>query len=246
MLEDKIALVTGASRGIGRAVAMVLAAQGATVIGTATSEKGAEGITAALKEAGFKGEGRVLNVADAASVDDTLAAIHADIGAPTIVVNNAGITRDNLMLRMKEDEWQDVINTNLNGVFRVCKACIKPMVKARWGRIVNIGSVVGSAGNPGQVNYVATKAAVVGFTKSMALEFASRNITANVVAPGFIDTDMTKALNDKQRDAILGMVPMSRLGQPEDIAKAVLFLVSDAADYMTGQTLHVNGGMYLG
>ena len=245
MLTDKIALVTGASRGIGRAVALQLAEQGAQVIGTATSEKGAENITAYLKEAGLNGHGIVLNVADPDNVKATLAELQNEVGAPQIVVNNAGITRDNLFMRMKDEEWDDVIGTNLSGIFHVCRTCIKPMIKARWGRIVNIGSVVGTSGNPGQANYVASKAGVIGFSKSLAIELASRNVTVNVVAPGFIDTDMTKALNEKQRESILNNVPMNRLGQPDDIAAAVTFLVSPGADYMTGQTLHVNGGMYL-
>jgi 3-oxoacyl-[acyl-carrier protein] reductase len=243
--SEKVALVTGATRGIGRAIALALAQQGHTVVGTATTAEGAERISAAFAEAGVKGKGVVLNVADAESIDQTIAAINAEFGAPQIVVNNAGITRDNLMLRMKADEWDDVINTNLSAIFRVTKACLKGMTKARWGRIINISSVVGSMGNPGQANYAAAKAGLEGFSRALAAEIASRNITVNSIAPGFIETDMTQALPEAQRELLLKQVPAGRLGQPEDIASAVAFLASDAASYITGTTLHVNGGMYM-
>lgn len=243
--SEKVALVTGATRGIGRAIALALGQQGHTVVGTATTAEGAERISAAFAEAGIKGKGIVLNVADAESIDQTIAAINAEFGAPQIVVNNAGITRDNLMLRMKADEWDDVINTNLSAIFRVTKACLKGMTKARWGRIINISSVVGSMGNPGQANYAAAKAGLEGFGRALAAEIASRNITVNSIAPGFIETDMTQALPEAQRELLLKQVPAGRLGQPEDIASAVAFLASDAASYITGTTLHVNGGMYM-
>lgn len=242
---EKVALVTGATRGIGRAIALALGQQGHTVVGTATTAEGAERISAAFAEAGVKGKGVVLNVADAESIDQTIAAINAEFGAPQIVVNNAGITRDNLMLRMKTDEWDDVINTNLSAIFRLTKACLKGMTKARWGRIINISSVVGSMGNPGQANYAAAKAGLEGFSRALAAEIASRNITVNSIAPGFIETDMTQALPETQRELLLKQVPAGRLGQPEDIASAVAFLASDAASYITGTTLHVNGGMYM-
>jgi len=243
--SEKVALVTGATRGIGRAIALALGQQGHTVVGTATTAEGAERISAAFAEAGVKGKGVVLNVADAESIDQTIAAINAEFGAPQIVVNNAGITRDNLMLRMKAEEWDDVINTNLSAIFRVTKACLKGMTKARWGRIINISSVVGSMGNPGQANYAAAKAGLEGFSRALAAEIASRNITVNSIAPGFIETDMTQALPEAQRELLLKQVPAGRLGQPEDIASAVAFLASDAASYITGTTLHVNGGMYM-
>ncbi|MBQ0713936.1 MAG: 3-oxoacyl-ACP reductase FabG [Paraperlucidibaca sp.] len=243
--SEKVALVTGATRGIGRAIALALGQQGHTVVGTATTAEGAERIGAAFAEVGVKGKGVVLNVADAESIDQTIAAINAEFGAPQIVVNNAGITRDNLMLRMKADEWDDVINTNLSAIFRVTKACLKGMTKARWGRIINISSVVGSMGNPGQANYAAAKAGLEGFSRALAAEIASRNITVNSIAPGFIETDMTQALPEAQRELLLKQVPAGRLGQPEDIASAVAFLASDAASYITGTTLHVNGGMYM-
>ena len=243
--SEKVALVTGATRGIGRAIALALGQQGHTIVGTATTAEGAERISAAFAEAGVKGKGVVLNVADAESIDQTIAAINAEFGAPQIVVNNAGITRDNLMLRMKTDEWDDVINTNLSAIFRLTKACLKGMTKARWGRIINISSVVGSMGNPGQANYAAAKAGLEGFSRALAAEIASRNITVNSIAPGFIETDMTQALPEAQRELLLKQVPAGRLGQPEDIASAVAFLASDAASYITGTTLHVNGGMYM-
>ncbi|GAA6168195.1 3-oxoacyl-ACP reductase FabG [Sessilibacter corallicola] len=244
-LEDKIALVTGASRGIGAAIANKLGASGATVIGTATSEKGAQAITDYLNAAGIKGQGLVLNVTDADSVKNCLDTISKDYGAVTILVNNAGITQDNLLMRMSDDQWLDVINTNLNSVFRLSKSVLRPMMKARWGRIVNIASVVGSMGNAGQSNYAATKAGVAGFSRSLAKEVGSRGITVNTVAPGFIDTDMTKVLTDEQKAPMLAAIPLDRLGQPEEIASVVDFLVSDGAAYVTGETIHVNGGMYM-
>ena len=243
--EGKVALVTGASRGIGAAIADLLGAQGATVIGTATSESGAAAISARFAEKGVAGKGMALNVNDADAVDAAVKDISAEFGAPTILVNNAGITRDNLMMRMKDDEWNDVISTNLTAVFRVSKACLRGMTKARWGRIINISSVVGSMGNAGQTNYSATKAGVEGFTRSLAREIGARGITVNAVAPGFIDTDMTKELPEAQREALQTQIPAARLGQPEEIAAAVAFLASDAAGYITGDTLHVNGGMYM-
>ena len=244
-MQGKVALVTGATRGIGRAIALRLGAQGATVIGTATSETGAAAISAALAEAGVSGRGVVLDVAQPEAIETVLEQISSEFGAPLIVVNNAGITRDNLMLRMKEEEWQAVINTNLTAIFRVTKACLKGMTKARWGRIVNISSVVGSMGNGGQANYAAAKAGLEGFGRALAAEIASRNITVNAVAPGFIETDMTRALPEAQREKLLTQVPAGRLGLPEDIAAAVAFLVSEEASYVTGTTLHVNGGMYM-
>ncbi|MBV5310251.1 3-oxoacyl-ACP reductase FabG [Chromatium okenii] len=245
MLNGEIALVTGASRGIGRAILMALAAQGATVAGTATTEAGAAGIAQALNEAGYAGIGLVLNVADQASVDATLAQITEQLGAPTILVNNAGITRDNLLMRMKNDEWDAVIDTNLSSVFRLSKACLRGMTKARKGRIINIASVIGATGNAGQTNYAAAKAGMMGFTKALAREVGSRAITVNCIAPGFIDTDMTRALPEAQRDSLLGTIPLGRLGQPEEIAGAVVFLASAAGAYITGETLHINGGMHM-
>ncbi len=243
-IQGKVALVTGATRGIGRAIALRLGSQGAIVIGTATSESGAASITAALAEAGITGRGMVLNVEQPEAIEAVLEQIASEFGPPLIVVNNAGITRDNLMLRMKEEEWQAVINTNLTAIFRVTKASLKAMTKARWGRIVNISSVVGSMGNGGQANYAAAKAGLEGFGRALATEIASRNITVNAVAPGFIETDMTQALPEAQRVKLLTAVPAGRLGQPEDIAAAVAFLASEEASYITGTTLHVNGGMY--
>lgn len=245
LLENEIAFVTGASRGIGQSIALELAAEGATVIGTATSEKGAQAITDYLKQHGGKGVGMVLDVTDQASVEQTVAALEKDYGTPGILVNNAGITRDNLLMRMKEDEWDAIIQTNLTSLFRVTKACLRSMMKARKGRIISIASVVGVSGNAGQTNYAAAKAGVIGFSKSLAREVGSRGITVNVVAPGFIDTDMTRELPEAQRNALLGQIPLSRLGQPEEIAKAVAFLASPGAAYITGETLHVNGGMYM-
>lgn len=244
-IEGKVALVTGATRGIGRAIALKLGAMGAVVVGTATSQAGADSITAALAEAGITGAGMVLNVSQPDTIDAVMAAITERFGPALIVVNNAGITRDNLMLRMKEEEWDDVINTNLTSIFRVSKAALRGMTKARWGRIINISSVVGTMGNPGQANYAAAKAGLEGFGRALAAEVASRNITVNAVAPGFIETDMTHALPEAQRERLLTAVPAGRLGQPEDIAAAVAFLASSEASYVTGTTLHVNGGMYM-
>lgn len=244
-IEGKVALVTGATRGIGRAIALKLGAMGAVVVGTATSQAGADSITAALAEAGITGAGMVLNVSQPDTIDAVMAAITERFGPALIVVNNAGITRDNLMLRMKEEEWDDVINTNLTSIFRVSKAALRGMTKARWGRIINISSVVGTMGNPGQANYAAAKAGLEGFGRALAAEVASRNITVNAVAPGFIETDMTHALPEAQRERLLTAVPAGRLGQPEDIAAAVAFLASAEASYVTGTTLHVNGGMYM-
>ena len=240
--EGKIALVTGASRGIGRAIAELLAERGARVIGTATSEKGAEAISAYL---GDQGKGLMLNVVDPASIESVLATIRAEFGEVDILVNNAGITRDNLLMRMKDEEWQDIIDTDLTSVFRLSKAVMRAMMKKRFGRIITIGSVVGTMGNAGQVNYAAAKAGLIGFSKSLAREVASRGITVNVVAPGFIATDMTTALTDDQRAGILAQVPANRLGQAKEIASAVAFLASDEASYISGETLHVNGGMYM-
>ena len=245
MAEQTIALVTGASRGIGKAIAEALGAQGMTVIGTATSERGAEAISESLAAAGIAGTGMCLNVSDDASVEAVVKAIGEQFGTITVLVNNAGITRDNLLMRMKPEEWDSVVNTNLTSLYRVCKACLRPMMKAKTGRIVNIASVVGVSGNAGQTNYAAAKAGMIGFTKSLAQEVGSRGITVNAVAPGFIDTDMTRELPDAQREALLSAIPLSRLGQPEEIAAAVAFLASDAAGYVTGETIHVNGGMYM-
>lgn len=241
----KVVLVTGASRGIGEAIANELASRGYYVIGTATSSQGADKISATLTEKFGCGEGIVLNVTDAEAIDKTIDALVERNLAPQILINNAGITADNLLLRMSDEEWFDVIETNLTGVFRLTRSCIKNMFRARWGRIVNLASVVGFTGNSGQVNYSTTKAGVVGFSKSLAQEMASRGITVNVVAPGFIKTDMTDTLPDMVKDELMKRIPMKRLGQPEDIAKAVAFLVSDDAGYLTGQTIHVNGGMYM-
>ena len=242
VLKDKIALVTGASRGIGKAVAKALAEQGATVVGTATTEQGAEGITAELEA--FGGRGVVLNVTDNAACDELLAELAAE-GGPHILVNNAGLTRDNLAMRMKDEEWLDVMQTNLNAVFRLCRGVMRPMMKAREGRIINLTSVIASVGNPGQSNYAAAKAAVAGMSRSLASELGSRNITVNCVAPGFIDTDMTRSLSEEVTDSLLSRIPLSRFGQPEDIANAVVFLASPQASYITGTTLHVNGGMFM-
>ena len=244
-LQGKVALVTGASRGIGQAIALQLGAQGATVIGTATSEKGAQSITQALQDKGIQGVGMVLNVCDAASVTATLERIQAEFGAPLILVNNAGITRDNLMLRMKDDEWFDVIDTNLHSLYRMSKAVLRGMTKARWGRIISIGSVVGAMGNAGQVNYAAAKAGLEGFGRALAREVGSRSITVNAVAPGFIDTDMTRDLPEAQREALLTQIPLGRLGQAQEIANVVCFLASEQASYVTGTTIPVNGGMYM-
>ena len=240
--DGKVVLVTGASRGIGRAIAEAFVARGAKVIGTATSESGAEAISSYL---GANGKGLMLNVVDTQSIDSVLAAIYAEFGEIDILVNNAGITRDSLLMRMRDDEWQDIINTNLTSVFRLSKAVMRAMMKKRFGRVITIGSVVGSMGNAGQANYAATKAGLIGFSKSLAREVASRGITVNVVAPGFIETDMTRALTDDQRAGILSSVPANRLGDAHEIASAVAFLASDEAGYITGETLHVNGGMYM-
>jgi 3-oxoacyl-[acyl-carrier protein] reductase len=244
-IDGKVALVTGATRGIGKAIALQLASQGAIVIGTATSDSGAQAITQALKDAGNAGTGMVLNVSDSESVDTTLKAIVEAFGAPTILVNNAGITRDNLLMRMKNDEWDDVVNTNMSSIFRMSKGCLRGMTKARWGRVINISSVVGSMGNMGQANYAAAKAGVEGFSRAMAREVASRNVTVNSIAPGFIATDMTEALGDEQKDVLRKQIPLQRLGAPEDIANIVGFLASEAGAYITGETIHVNGGMYM-
>lgn len=241
-LTGKIALVTGASRGIGRAIAEKLVEKGATVIGTATTENGANAISQYL---GDKGKGFALNVTSQESIEEVINAVNSQYGDIDILVNNAGITRDNLLMRMKEEEWQDILNTNLTSVFRLSKALMRSMMKKRYGRIVTIGSVVGSTGNAGQANYSAAKAGLIGFSKSLAREVASRGITVNVVAPGFIETDMTRALNDEQRATFLAQVPVNRFGDPKEIANAVAFLVSDEASYITGETLHVNGGMYM-
>lgn len=243
--QAKVALVTGASRGIGKSIAQGLAAAGFTVVGTATTDGGASNISAYLAEAGNAGCGMTLNVSDEASVSDVIKAIAEQFGAPLVLVNNAGITRDNILMRMKADEWNDVIDTNLSALYRVSKACLRGMTKARWGRIVNITSVVGSMGNIGQSNYAATKAGAEGFSRALARELGSRSVTVNCVAPGFIDTDMTRELSDEQRDLMLGQIPLGRLGAPEEIAALVAFLCSDAAGYITGETVHVNGGMYM-
>jgi 3-oxoacyl-[acyl-carrier protein] reductase len=245
MLDGKVALVTGASRGIGKAIADMLGAQGATVIGTATSEAGAEAISQRFNDAGVKGRGMRLDVGDEASVGALLKAIGDQYGAVGILVNNAGITRDNLLMRMKADEWDSVLNTNLTSVYRLSKACLRAMMKVKSGRIINIASVVGASGNAGQTNYSAAKAGMFGFTKSLAQEVGSRGITVNCVAPGFIDTDMTRELPEAQRDTLLKSIPLGRLGKPEEIASVVTFLASDAAAYVTGETIHVNGGMYM-
>jgi len=244
-LEGQGALVTGASRGIGQAIALALGQAGATVIGTATSDKGARAISDYLAAASIKGSGMKLNVTDAAEVDAVIAAIEKNFGAIGILVNNAGITRDNLLMRMKDEEWDDILATNLTSVFRLSRAVLRAMMKARAGRIISIASVVGAMGNAGQTNYSAAKAGIMGFTKSLAREVGSRNITVNCVAPGFIDTDMTRALPDAQREALLAHIPLGRLGAAEDIAQAVAFLASPAAGYISGTTLHVNGGMYM-
>jgi 3-oxoacyl-[acyl-carrier protein] reductase len=245
MLQDKVALVTGATRGIGRAIALELARAGAVVIGTATREAGAQSIGAALAQAGARGAGRVLDVRDASQCDALVASVQKEFGDILVLVNNAGIVRDNLALRMKDEDWDAVIETNLRPAFRLARAAMRGMMKARWGRIINITSVVGATGNAGQANYAAAKAGLAGMTRSLAREVGSRNITVNCVAPGFIDTDMTRALSDEQRNALVGQIPLGRLGKPEDIAAAVAFLASPAGDYVTGTVLHVNGGMFM-
>ncbi len=245
-LENEVALVTGASRGIGKAIADFLAAEGVTVIGTATSQAGADAITARFEAAGQKGAGRVLNVSDASLIGDFDKEVSASFGTISILVNNAGITKDNLMMRMKDDEWDDVVSTNLSSIFHVSKACLRGMVKARKGRIINISSVVAASGNPGQVNYSAAKAGMIGFTKSLAREIGGRGITVNAIAPGFIRSDMTDALPEEQREQLKQQIALGRLGEPEEIAHAVMFLAGPGGAYVTGQTLHVNGGMYMG
>lgn len=244
-MTQRVALVTGASRGIGRAIAEQLGRQGLTVVGTATTESGADKISAHLADAGINGTGMALNVTSAESVETVIAAVNERFGAPLVLVNNAGITRDNILMRMKDDEWQDVIDTNLNSIYRVTKACLRGMTKARWGRVVNITSVVGSMGNAGQSNYAATKAGMAGFARALARELGSRNVTVNCVAPGFIDTDMTRELPESQREALLTQIPLGRLGQAEEIAAVVGFLAGEAGGYITGETIHVNGGMYM-
>lgn len=242
----RLALVTGASRGIGRAIAKKLGAQGHTVIGTATSESGAQSISNYFDECGIQGSGMMVNVADSDSLEQLLTNIKDQYGkTPEILINNAGITRDNLLMRMKDDEWDSIIQTNLTSIFKLSKACLRGMMKAKWGKIISIGSVVGSTGNPGQTNYCAAKAGLIGFSKSLAKEIGARGITVNVVSPGFIDTDMTKALDDTQRAAISSNIPLNRLGEPKEIAAAVGFLASSGADYITGETIHVNGGMHM-
>ena len=245
LLANEIALVTGASRGIGLAIAVALGKQGAMVVGTATSSDGAEKITNSLKEKGIKSQGMVLNVTEPASIEQLLEAMQKNWGAPTILVNNAGITRDNLLLRMKDDDWDAIMDTNLKSVYRLSKACMRAMTKARKGRIISIASVVGVTGNAGQTNYAAAKAGVMGFTRALAREIGGRNVTVNAVAPGFIDTDMTRALGDEQKTQLLQQIPLGRLGQPEEVAAAVAFLASPQAAYITGTTIHVNGGMFM-
>jgi 3-oxoacyl-[acyl-carrier protein] reductase len=244
-LQGKVALVTGASRGIGQAIALELGRNGATVVGTATSEAGAERISATFKENGIEGFGLMLDVCSAESVNSVLNVIQERIGAPLILVNNAGITKDNLMMRMKDDEWHDVIDTNLNSLFRLSKGVLRGMTKARWGRIINIGSVVGAMGNAGQVNYASAKAGLEGFSRALAREVGSRAVTVNSVAPGFIDTDMTRELPEAQRESLITQIPLGRLGQAQEIAHVVAFLASEGAGYVTGATIPVNGGMYM-
>ncbi len=243
--QNKIALVTGASRGIGQAILLQLAKQGAIVVGTATTQNGAENITKYITDSGSKGRGHILDVNDGSSINKVLDGIQEEFGAIDILINNAGITRDNLLLRMKDEQWDEIIATNLTSVFKLTRACIKSMLRKRSGKIISISSVVGSMGNPGQTNYAAAKAGIEGFTRALAREVGKYGITANVVAPGMIDTDMTRALSEEHRALMQSMVPMERLGLPEEIAAAVGFLASDAASYITGETLHVNGGMYM-
>ncbi|MDN3518473.1 3-oxoacyl-ACP reductase FabG [Aquisalimonas lutea] len=243
--QARVALVTGASRGIGRAIAERLADAGHTVIGTATSEQGARGITEYLGEAGAAGQGMALDVTDGDSIRTVLETVGNEFGAPAILVNNAGITRDNLMMRMKDDEWDSIIETNLSSIYRVTKGCLRGMMKARWGRVINISSVVAATGNAGQANYAAAKAGIQGYTRSLAREVGSRGVTVNAVAPGFIDTDMTRALGEEQRRELTQQIPLGTLGRPDHIAAMVAFLASDAGEYITGQTIHVNGGMYM-
>ena len=244
-IAGQVALVTGASRGIGSSIADALALQGATVVGTATTPDGADAITARLEAFDSAGQGVTLDVADKASVEACFALVNERAGPPTILVNNAGITRDNLLVRMKSDEWDRVLSTNLTALYRVCKASLRGMMKARHGRIINISSVVGLTGNPGQANYAASKAGMIGFAKSLAREVASRNITVNTIAPGFIESDMTRALDDKQIEALHARIPSGRLGLPQDVAAAVVFLASEAGRYVTGETLNINGGLHM-
>jgi 3-oxoacyl-[acyl-carrier protein] reductase len=246
-MSDKTAVVTGASRGIGRAIAMQLGQQnGCAVLGTATTLAGAEKISAYLAEAGISGKGYCLNVTDDESIQQFCEQIQQDFEAPQILVNNAGVTRDNILMRMKEKEWQEVIDTNLSAIFRISKALVRGMTKARWGRIISISSVVGSSGNIGQTNYAASKAGIEGFSRALAIELGSRGITVNCIAPGFIDTDMTKEISEEHTQLLLGKIPLGRYGEPEEVAAAVGFLASDEAGYITGETLHINGGMYMG
>ena len=245
MLENKVALVTGASRGIGQAIALELGRLGAVVVGTATSQKGADSISATLKEADVKGAGRVLDVAEPDSIEALIKDVRENFGDPAVLVNNAGITRDNLLMRMKDEEWSDIIRTNLDSVFRMSKACLRGMMKAREGRIINIASVVALSGNAGQTNYAAAKAGMIGFSRSLAREVGSRGITVNVVAPGFVETDMTSALDESQREAMLANVALQRLAQPREIALAVAFLAGEGGAYITGETLNVNGGLHM-
>ena len=244
-LQGQIALVTGASRGIGRSIALSMGQQGASIVGTSTSELGARGVTAALSDAGIEGRGAVLDVTHGESVFNVVKQIEENFGPISILVNNAGITRDNLLLRMKDEEWDDILETNLSSVFRVTKACLRGMVRARRGRVINVTSIVGATGNPGQTNYAAAKAGLVGFTKSLASEVASRGITVNGIAPGFIETDMTSSLEQSRRDALVTAIPLGRLGVGEDVAAAAVFLASREASYITGQVIHVNGGLYM-
>ncbi|EAW29922.1 3-ketoacyl-(acyl-carrier-protein) reductase [marine gamma proteobacterium HTCC2143] len=244
-MTDKIALVTGASRGIGQAIALQLGKDGFTVIGTSTTQSGAASITEYLGDAGIGGEGMVLNVTSSVSVTAVIKTISEKYAAPLVLVNNAGITKDNILMRMKEDEWNDVVNTNLSSIFRLSKSCVRGMTKAKWGRIISISSVVGAMGNAGQSNYAATKAGMEGFSRSLAKELGSRNITINCVAPGFIDTDMTKELSEDNKNMMLAKIPLSRLGEPEEVAAVVAFLAGDGGAYVTGETIHVNGGMYV-
>jgi 3-oxoacyl-[acyl-carrier protein] reductase len=245
MLQDQITLVTGASRGIGRAIALELGRQGATLIGTATTEAGAQAISGYLREAGIKGTGMVLNVNDAAQIESVLKRVCEEFGDIAILVNNAGVTRDNLLLRMKDEEWDEILETDLKSVFRLSRGVLRAMMKARYGRIINISSIVGATGNMGQANYAAAKAGIFGFSKSLAREVGSRNITVNCIAPGFVETDMTRSLTEKQQQILLEQVPLGRLGRPEEVASAVGFIASPAAGYITGATLHVNGGMHM-
>lgn len=245
LLENEVVLVTGASRGIGRAIAQQMGKEGATVIGTATTDKGADNISSYLEEAGFKGCGLQLNVTEPDRIPELIKEINGKYGAVTVLVNNAGITRDNLLLRMKDDEWDDIITTNLSSIFRLSKACLRGMLKNKGGRIINIASVVGVTGNPGQSNYAAAKAGIIGFGKSLAREIGTRGITVNTIAPGFIKSDMTDALPEEQKEALAKEIALSRLGEPEEIAHAAVFLASSNASYITGHTLHVNGGMYM-